>query len=83
VWLNIGIEKMNMHEGVIVKALLDSDVMGMFMDKKTVEKHSFKIRKLERLLIVKNMNRMGNSRGNIIHQVEVNMFYKKNIDRYV
>ena len=32
VWLNIGVEKIDMHEGVIVKALLDSGAMGMFMD---------------------------------------------------
>ena len=33
-WLNIGVEKVDTHEGVIVKALLDSGITGMFMDKR-------------------------------------------------
>jgi len=33
VWLNIGVEKIDMHEGVMIKVLLDSSVMGMFMDR--------------------------------------------------
>jgi len=43
VWLNIGMEKIDTHKGVIVKALLDSGTMGIFMDKKTAEKHRFKL----------------------------------------
>jgi len=41
VWLNIGIEKIDTHEGVTVKALLDSGTTGMFMDKRTAAKHGF------------------------------------------
>ena len=33
VWLNIGVEKIDTHEGVMIKALLDSDATGMFIDK--------------------------------------------------
>ena len=33
VWLNIGIEKIDMHEGVMIKALLDSGTTGMFMNR--------------------------------------------------
>jgi len=32
VWLDIGVEKMDMHEGITVKALLDSGTTGMFID---------------------------------------------------
>ena len=32
VWLNIGVEKVDMHEGVMIKALLDSGATEMFMD---------------------------------------------------
>jgi len=65
--LDIRIKKVDTHEGMTIKALLDSSTTGMFIDKKTAEKHSFKIKKLERLLIVRNMNGMGNSGGNITH----------------
>ena len=47
IWLKIGIEKVNTYEEVIVKALLDSGTTGMFMDKRTVAKHGFRLQKLE------------------------------------
>ena len=31
VWLNIGVEKIDMHEGIVIKVLLDSGATGMFM----------------------------------------------------
>jgi len=33
VWLNIGVEKIDTHEGVMIKVLLDSGTTGMFMDR--------------------------------------------------
>jgi len=47
VWLEVGIEKLDNHEGVMVKALLDSGAMGIFVDKKFMEEHSFKLEKLD------------------------------------
>jgi len=67
VWLDIGIEKVNMHEGMTVKALLDSDAMEMFMNREMAKRHGFKITKLKRPLKVKNMDRTENSRGNIMY----------------
>ena len=49
VWLNIGVEKIDTHEGVMIKALLDSCATGMFMDKQMAARHGFKLQKLERL----------------------------------
>ena len=43
IWLNIGVEKVDTHEGIIVKPLLDSGMTGMFMDKKIVVKHRFRL----------------------------------------
>jgi len=65
--LDIRIEKVDMHEGITVKALLDSSAMGMFMDRGMAERHGFKMRKLERPLKVKNVDGMENSRGNITY----------------
>ena len=81
VWLNIGVEKINTHEGVMIKALLDSGATGMFMDKQTAARHGFKLQKLERLLMVKNVDRTVNSGGAITHQVECNVFYKGHMER--
>jgi len=47
VWLEIGIEKLDNHGGVTVKALLDSGATGIFVDKKFIEEHSFKLEKLD------------------------------------
>jgi len=37
--IDINIEKTNTHKGVIIKVLLDSGAMGIFMDRKIVAKH--------------------------------------------
>jgi len=81
VWLNIGVEKIDTHEGVMIKVLLDSGATGMFMDKQTAAKHRFKLQKLERPLMVKNVDGIVNSGGAITHQVECNVFYKGHVER--
>jgi len=81
VWLNIGVEKIDTHEGVMIKTLLDSGTTGIFMDRQMVARHGFKLQKLERPLMVKNVDRTVNSGGAITHQVECNVFYKEHIER--
>ena len=41
VWLNISIEKVDIHERITVKVLLDSGTTGMFMDRKMAARHGF------------------------------------------
>jgi len=79
--LDIEIERMDTHEGVTIKVLLDSGTMGMFIDRKTVAKHGFRLQKLERLVRVKNVDGTYNSRGAITHEVEVNVYYKSHVER--
>jgi len=81
VWLNIGVEKINTHEGVMIKAFLDSGATGMFMDKQTAARHGFKLQKLERPLVVRNVDGTNNSGGAITYQVEYNVFYKGHMKR--
>jgi len=50
-----------MHKRVTIKALLDSGVTGMFIDKKIAVKQRFKLQKLERPIIVRNVNGTNNS----------------------
>ena len=38
--MNIRVEKIDTHEGVAVKVLLDSGATGMFMDKRTAAKQN-------------------------------------------
>jgi len=77
----VGVEKLNTHEGVTIKALLNSGATGMFMDKRIAARHGFKLQKLERPIIVKNVDGTNNSGRAIIHQVEANVYYKGHIER--
>ena len=81
VWLNIRVEKMDTHGGVTVKALLDIGTTEMFMDKKIVARNGFKLQKLERPVVVRNMNGTNNSKRAITHQVKVNVYYKSHVER--
>ena len=74
----IRIEKIDIYKGVIVKALLNNSITGVFMDKRLAAKQEFKLQKLKKLLIVK---RTYNSGEAITHQVKVNMYYKNHIER--
>ena len=81
VQLNIEVEKVDIHEGITVKALLDSGATGIFMNKKMVARHGFRLQKLERLVMVRSVDGTNNSRGAITYQVEVNIYYKNYIER--
>jgi len=81
VWMSIRVKKLDMYEGVTVKTLLDSSTTGMFMDKRLVARHGFKLQKLERPIMVRNMDGTNNSRGTITYQVKCNVYYKGHVER--
>ena len=64
-----------------MKVLLDSGTTGMFMGRKIAAKHGFRLQKLERPVMVRNVNRTNNSGKAIIHQVEVIVYYKSYVER--
>jgi len=81
VWLNIGVEKIDTHKGIMIKALLDSGTTEMFMDRGMAARHGFKLQKLERPIAIRNIDGTNNSGGAITHQVECNVFYKGHVER--
>jgi len=81
VWLKVGLEKLESHEGMAVKVLLDSGVTGLFMDTTFAKEKGFKIEKLKKSLLVRNVDGTANTEGAIMHQVECNMFFKGHIER--
>jgi len=81
VWMQVGLEKVDSHEEVSVKALLDSGAMGMFADKKFVEKNGFKLEKLNRPVRIRNIDGIGNSGGLVTHEIEVNVYYQGHVER--
>ena len=60
---------------------MDSGTTGMFMDRKMAVKHRFRLQKLDKPVTVRNVDSINNSTGAIIHQVEVNVYYKNHIER--
>jgi len=81
VWLKVGLEKLENHEGVAVKALLDSGATGLFMNMTFAKKKRFKMEKLKKPLLVWNVDGTINVGGAITHQVECNMFFKGHMER--
>jgi len=81
VWLKVGLEKLESHEGVAVKALLDSGATGLFMDTTFAKEKGFKMEKLKKPLLVRNMDGTVNAGGAIMHQVKCNMFFKGHVER--
>ena len=81
VWLNVGLEKVDTHSEISVKALLDSGATGLFMSKRLAEQLSFKLEKLARPIKIRNMDRSDNQGGSVIHEVEVNMYYKGHVEQ--
>ena len=53
----------------------------MFADKKFVERNSFKKKKLDRAVKVKNVDGTENNGGLVTHEIEVNMYYQGHVER--
>ena len=63
--LTIGLERIDTQEGITVKALLDSNATGLMMSLEFARKQWFKIKKIERPIYVRNVDRMLNKEGPI------------------
>jgi len=79
--MKVGLEKLESHEGVVVKALLDSRATGLFMDTTFAREKGFKMERMKNPLLVKNVDGTVNVGGAIMHQVECNMFFKGHVER--
>ena len=79
--MRVGLEKLENHKGVAVRALLDSGAIGLFMDMTFAQEKGFKIEKLKKPLLVRNVDRTVNAGGAIMYQVECNIFFKGHVKR--
>jgi len=79
--MRVELEKLENHEEVAVKALLDSGATGLFMDMTFTREKGFKMKRMKNPLLVKNVDRTVNVGGAITHQVEYNMFFKGHVER--
>jgi len=79
--MKVGLEKLESHEGVAVKVLLNSGATGLFMDTTFTKEKGFKMEKIKRPLLVKNVDGTMNIGRAIMYQVECNMFFKGHVER--
>ena len=63
----MGLEKLENHEGIAVKALLDSGATGLFMDTAFAKEKGFKMEKLKNPLLIRNVDGIANMGGAITH----------------
>ena len=58
-----------------MEALLDSRAIGLVMGLEFARKQRFKLKKIERPIYVRNVDRIFNKEGPIEHIMEVNIYY--------
>ena len=74
--VKIGLERIDMQKGITVEVLLDSSTTRLVMSSKFARKQGFKLKKIERLIYVRNVDRTMNKKGPIKNTVEVNIYYQ-------
>ena len=81
VMVKIGLERIDMQKEITVEALLDSGAIGLVMSSEFMRKQSFKLKKLERLMNIRNVDGSLNKEGPIEHTVEVNIYYQEHREK--
>ena len=79
--MKVELEKLDNHKGVAVRTLLDNRTTGLFMDTTFAREKRFKMEKLKKPLLVRNVDRTVNVREAIMYQVECNIFFKGHMER--
>ena len=73
--VKIGLERIDIQEGITVEALLDSGATGLVMSSEFAKKQGFKLKRLKRLMNVRNVDGSLNNEGPIENTVEFNIYY--------
>jgi len=79
--VKIGLERIDMQEGITVEVFLDSGATGLDISSEFAKKQGFKLKKLERLMNVRNVDRSLNKEGPIEYMVEINIYYQGHRER--
>ena len=81
VTVKIGLERIDTQERITVESLLDNGATGLAMSSEFARKQGFKLKKLERLMNVRNVDGSLNKEGPIENMVEVNIHYQGHRER--
>jgi len=85
VMVKIGLERIDTQEGIIVETLLDSKAIGLVMSSEFARKQGFKLKKIERSIYIRNVDRKfnNNKKRPIENTVKVNIYYQEHRERIV
>ena len=64
-----------MQKGVMVEVLLNSGATELVMSLEFVRKQEFRLKKIERPIYIRNMDRTLNKEGLIENTIEINIYY--------
>ena len=79
--MKIELERIDIQEGITVEALLDSSTTELVISSEFARKQSFKLKKLDRPMYVKNVDSSLNKIGPIEHMVKINIYYQGHRER--
>ena len=79
--MKIGLERINMQEGITVEVLLDSRAIRLVMNLEFARKQGFKLKKIKRLIYMRNVGGFFNKKRPIEHMVKVNIYYQRYRER--
>ena len=81
VTVKIRLKRIDTQERVTVEALLDSKVTDLVMSSEFTRKQRFKLKKIKRLIYMRNIDSSFNKEGPIEHTVEMNIYYQGHRER--
>ena len=81
VTVKIGLERIDIQEEIIVEALSDNSMIGLVMNSEFARKQEFRLKKINKLIYVRNIDGSFNKKGLIKHIVEVNIYYQGHRER--
>ena len=81
IMVKIRLKRIDMQEGITVEALLDIGATRLVMSLEFVKKQGFKLKKLERLMNVRNVDGSLNKEGLIENTMKVNTYYQRHRKR--
>ena len=81
VTVKIGLKRIDTQEGVMAEVLLDSGATRLVMSSEFARKQGFKLKKLERLIQVRNVDSLSNKEWPIENTMEVNIYYQGHRER--
>ena len=79
--VKIRLERIDIQNEVTVEMLLDSSVTKLVMSSEFTRKQKFKLKKIKRLIYIRNVDRMFNKERLIENTVEVNIYYQGHRER--